>query len=510
MASGDKLVLALDQGTTSSRAILFDEAGKIVSIAQEEFEQIFPKAGWVEHDPMEILSSQIDTAEGALDSASVTRGDISCVGITNQRETCVVWDRRTGEPVMNAIVWQDRRTADHCLRIRNDHESLIRRKTGLEVDPYFSASKIAWILENVEGVRKKAENGELAFGTIDSWLIWNLTGGEKHVTDVSNASRTMLYDINSLVWDDELLSIFNVPLELMPDVVPSSGLIGEVTAFGKLNGLRIAGVAGDQQAALFGQRCFAEGQAKSTYGTGCFLLLNTGKSSAESNHRLLSTVGWQIGDKCEYALEGSVFIGGAVVQWLRDSLGIIGSASEIEELAREAGGSDGVHFVPAFAGLGSPYWDPNARGLITGLTRGTGRGNISYAALEAIAFQTTELLEAMQQDSDASIPELRVDGGAALNDLLMQIQADFLQIPIVRSDVTETTALGAAYLAGLACGVWESTDQIEKTARADQRFEPSINPDEACEKLEGWKRAVEKSLDWAENETIQARRTRTQ
>ncbi|QQS40814.1 MAG: glycerol kinase GlpK [Acidobacteriota bacterium] len=497
MANNRKLVLAMDQGTTSSRSILFDETGTAVSKSQKEFRQIFPKSGWVEHDPREILETQIGTAVEALESAGFSASDVSAIGITNQRETTLIWDRNTGEPVSNAIVWQDRRTADVCARVRKSHGETIRKKTGLEVDPYFSASKISWLIENVPGVRERAKAGELAFGTVDTWLIWNLTGGEKHVTDVSNASRTMLFNINKLEWDDELLGIFGVPRQILPSVVPSSHLVGEVSEPEALRGIPVAGIAGDQQAALFGQRCFAEGDAKSTYGTGCFLLQNTGTEPASSKHRLLTTVAWQIGDRCEYALEGSVFIGGAVIQWLRDSLGIIGSAAEVEPLARKAGSSDGVFFVPAFAGLGTPYWDPTARGLITGLTRGTGRGQIGYAALEAIAFQTAELLEAMQKDSHREIPELRVDGGASKNDLLMQIQADLLQIPVVRSTVTETTSLGAAYLAGLATAVWDSTDKIAEGELSGERFEPSISGDEAAERIEEWKRAVRLSLGWA-------------
>ncbi|MCO6511645.1 MAG: glycerol kinase GlpK [Aridibacter famidurans] len=496
MSRDKKMVLALDQGTTSSRAILFDETGAAVSKSQREFRQIFPRSGWVEHDPMEILESQFETAAEALSNAGVSASEVSALGITNQRETTLIWDRATGRPVSNAIVWQDRRTSDHCARVRESHGDTIRQKTGLEVDPYFSASKISWLLENVPGVRERAEAGELAFGTVDTWLVWNLTGGGVHATDVSNASRTMLFNINTLDWDEELLGIFGVPRFILPSVIPSSHVIGRVSSAEALLGIPIAGIAGDQQAALFGQRCFSEGDAKSTYGTGCFLLQNTGTSPAPSEHRLLTTVAWQIGDRCEYALEGSVFIGGAVIQWLRDSLGIIASAAEVETLAREAGSSDGVFFVPAFSGLGTPYWDPTARGLLTGLTRGTGRGQIAYAALEAIAFQTAELLEAMQNDSHREIPELKVDGGAASNDLLMQIQADLLQIPVVRPTVTETTSLGAAFLAGLATGVWTDIDQISAKAAIDASFEPSISGEEAADRMAKWKAAVEKSLNW--------------
>ncbi|HUF03329.1 MAG TPA: glycerol kinase GlpK [Aridibacter sp.] len=498
MPAERKLVLAMDQGTTSSRAIVFDETGAIISKVQREFRQIFPQSGRVEHDPAEILESQLGTTVEALSKAGLSASDISALGITNQRETTLIWDRATGEPISNAIVWQDRRTAGQCAEIRERHGDSIREKTGLEVDPYFSASKVSWLLKHVPGARERAEAGDLAFGTVDTWLVWNLSGGRIHVTDVSNASRTMLFNINTLEWDDDLLSVFGVPHSILPSVVSSSEIVGEVSRPEPLRGIPIAGIAGDQQAALFGQRCFAEGDAKSTYGTGCFLLQNTGKRPALSEHRLLTTVAWQIGDVCEYALEGSVFIGGAVIQWLRDSLGIIGSADEVEALALDAGSSDGVFFVPAFSGLGTPYWDPAARGLISGLTRGTGRGQIAYAALEAIAFQTAELLEAMQKDSHRQIPELKVDGGASSNDLLMQIQADLLQIPVVRSPITETTSLGAAYLAGLATDVWESTGEISEGDRAGDRFEPSIGPDEAAERIAGWKRAVQLSLGWAE------------
>lgn len=498
MDNREKHVLALDQGTTSSRAIVFDHRGVPISVAQREFTQIFPKSGWVEHDPFEILESQIGTAVDALSKAGISAERIAGIGITNQRETTIVWDRVTGTPVCNAIVWQDRRTSDICARIRAEHGSLIREKTGLETDPYFSASKIAWILENVEGAREKAEAGELAFGTVDTWLVWNLTGGALHVTDPSNASRTMLFDITKLDWDYELLRIFGIPRNMLPMVRDSAEVIGEVTEPPALNGIPIAGIAGDQQAALFGQRCFEEGEAKSTYGTGCFLLQNTGSTPSPSEHRLLTTVAWRIGDETSYALEGSVFIGGAVIQWLRDSLGIIDSAAEVEELARSVGSSEGVFFVPAFSGLGTPYWDPTARGLITGLTRGTGKAHLARAALEAIAFQTAELLEAMQNDSHRHIPELRVDGGASSNDLLMQIQADLLQVPVVRTEMVETTALGAAFLAGLATGVWDSTGDIADSGVSGKRFEPSIGPHEAADRLAEWKRSVELSLGWAE------------
>lgn len=496
MNDARRLILALDQGTTSSRAIIFDGLGNTVAAAQREIRQMFPASGWVEHDPYEILESQTGTAVEALEKAGVSAAEIAGIGITNQRETTLVWDRATGKPVCNAIVWQDRRTSAVCASIRESSGAMIRRKTGLETDPYFSASKLAWILENVEGAREKAESGDLAFGTVDTWLVWNLTGGAHHVTDASNASRTMLFNILSLEWDKELLEIFGIPENVLPGVCDSAGTIAEVTARGPLRGIPISGIAGDQQAALFGQRCFEEGDAKSTYGTGCFLLQNTGARPADSTHRLLTTIGWRIGGECVYALEGSVFIGGAVIQWLRDSLGIISSADEIEALASSIPDAGGVFFVPAFAGLGTPYWDPTARGLIVGMTRGTGREHIARAALESVAFQTTELLEAMQSDSGKELTELRVDGGAARNDLLLGIQADLLGIPVVRSTVTETTALGAAYLAGLGSGVWKDVSEIRELDRQDRRFEPGLDRRKAEELMKKWKQAVVRSLAW--------------
>jgi len=492
-----KFVLALDQGTTSSRAILFDREGKPAAQEQMEFRQLFPESGWVEHDPLEILESQVSTAVRVLDKAGVDNKEVAAVGITNQRETAVLWDRGSGAPVSNAIVWQDRRTAESCRLKRESHGTAIRQKTGLETDPYFSASKIEWLLDNVDGARERAEAGELAFGTVDSWLVWNLTGGAKHVTDVSNASRTMLFNINSLEWDEELLSLFRVPRKVLPAVCGSSQVVGDVSEPGELKGIPIAGIAGDQQAALFGQRCFSEGDAKSTYGTGCFLLQNTGGSPSGSKHRLLTTIGWESGDRCRYALEGSVFIGGAVIQWLRDSLGIIATASEVERLAQTVDDTGGVYFVPAFSGLGTPYWDPHARGLISGLTRGTNAAHLARAALEAIAFQTTELLLAMEADSGKRLPELKVDGGASANDLLMQMQADLLQIPVVRGDVTETTALGAAFLAGLAVGFWKDQEEILGLQSEEVRFVPSIPNLEAEARLGGWRAAVELALGWA-------------
>lgn len=492
----NKFILALDQGTTSSRAIIFDHSSKIISVAQKEYEQIFPKSGWVEHNPQEIWESQIETAIEALLKADLTDENIAAIGITNQRETTLIWDRKTGEPICNAIVWQDRRTSSFCNQIKAKHGNLIRSKTGLEVDAYFSASKINWILENIEGAREKAENGELCFGTVDTWLVWNLTNGEQHLTDVSNTSRTMLFNINDLNWDDELLEIFDIPKSILPEVKTSSEIYGEVKNPSELNGIKIAGIAGDQQAALFGQICFDEGSTKSTYGTGCFLLQNTGEKAVESKNHLLTTIAWQTGDKTEYALEGSVFIGGAVVQWLRDSLEIIEDSSEVENLANSVEDNGGVYFVPAFAGLGTPHWNQEARGLIIGLTRGTGKAHIARAAVESIAFQTADLLSAMEKDSGIELKELRVDGGATKNDSLLQFQADILQIPIVRSKITETTALGAGYLAGLAVGFWNSKEDLKKYWQEDKRFEPKMPKEKAEELRNKWNEAVKRSLNW--------------
>ncbi len=489
-------ILALDQGTTSSRAIIFDHDGSVVSVGQKEFTQIFPQSGWVEHDPLEIWRSQLDTAVEALAKANLTPIDIAAVGITNQRETTLIWDRKTGEPIHHAIVWQDRRTADICNKIRESHGDLIRSKTGLEVDAYFSASKIKWLLDNLPGVREKAENGELAFGTVDTWLVWKLTNGRLHVTDPSNASRTMLFNINSLEWDDELLEIFDVPRTILPKVHSSSEIYGEVE-IDELKGIKIAGLAGDQQAALFGQACFNAGSTKNTYGTGCFMLQNVGTAPVASIHRLLSTVGWQVNGVTEYALEGSVFIGGAVIQWLRDSLGVIESSSDVEALAASVAANGGVYFVPAFAGLGTPHWDQDARGMIIGLTRGTGKAHIARAAVESIAFQTADLLAAMNADSNASLTELRVDGGATTNNALLQFQADILQIRVVRSKTAETTALGAAYLAGLAVRFWESRDELIEHWQADRMFEPQMTLANANTLTDKWHEAVSRSLNWA-------------
>ena len=489
-------ILALDQGTTSSRAIVFDRFSRPVAIAQKEFTQIYPKSGWVEHDPEEIWNSQIETAIEVLDKAGITAADIAACGITNQRETTLLWDRRTGKAISNALVWQDRRTSSFCDKVRATHAETIRQKTGLEVDAYFSASKINWLLDNIRDARAKAENGELCFGTVDTWLIWRLTGGRVHATDVSNASRTMLFNIGSLEWDDELLRIFDIPGSILPSVLSSCEIYGEIESLPELEGIKIAGVAGDQQAALFGQACFNAGDTKNTYGTGCFMLQNVGERPVESNHRLLSTIAWQTAGRTEYALEGSVFIGGAVIQWLRDSLGIIEDSKSVEALAASVPDNGGVYFVPAFAGLGTPYWDQEARGLIIGLTRGTGRAHIARAAVESMAFQTAELLTAMRADSDASLNELRVDGGGTENDFLLQFQSDILQIPVARSAVSETTALGAAYLAGLAVGFWTSKKELAEHWKVDRRFEPAISPADAEVLLSRWREAVSRSLGW--------------
>jgi glycerol kinase len=490
------MILALDQGTTSSRAIIFDKNSHIISIGQKEYTQIFPRSGWVEHNPMEIWETQISTAIDALKEVNLTAQDIAAIGITNQRETTVIWNKITGEPVYNAIVWQDRRTSAFCDEIRAKHAELIREKTGLETDAYFSASKLNWILENVEGVRKQAENGELLFGTIDTWLIWKLTYGKAHVSDVSNASRTMLFNINTLEWDDELLEIFDIPRSMLPKVTSSSEIYAEVETPNELKGIKIAGNAGDQQAALFGQLCFEKGLSKNTYGTGCFMLQNIGEKPVKSENNLLTTIAWQINEKTEYALEGSVFIGGAVIQWLRDSLEIIENSSDVEALASSVEDNGGVFFVPAFAGLGAPHWNQDARGLIIGLTRGTGKAHIARAAVESICYQTADLLEAMQKDSGIALTQLRVDGGATRNDSLLQFQADILQIPVIRSKTAETTALGAAYLAGLAVGFWDSCEDLAHHWEIDKVFEPKMPLEKAEELKAKWKEAVKRAMNW--------------
>ena len=492
-------LLALDQGTTSSRAIVFDAQARVVASSQKEFEQLFPKAGWVEHRPGDIWTTQLTCAQAALAQAGLKASDLAGIGITNQRETTVLWDRKTGEPVYNAIVWQDRRTAAHCDRLRAQGKApLIKRLTGLETDAYFSATKLAWILDHVDGARARAAAGELAFGTVDSWLIWNLTKGAAHVTDVSNASRTMLLNIQTLDWDEELLNLFNIPRSVLPKVLDSSGVMANTAATVLGGEVPIAAAAGDQQAATFGQTAFAAGEAKNTYGTGCFMLLNTGAKLVESHNRLLTTVGWRMNGQTDYMLEGSVFMGGAVVQWLRDGLGLIQSSAEVEALASSVPSTDGVCLVPAFAGLGAPHWDPYARGTLLGMTRGTTRAHIARAALESIALQTVDLVQAMQRDGAAPLLELRVDGGASNNGLLMQIQADLLGVPVVRPTVTETTALGAAYLAGLAVGVFASKDDLKNNWTVDARFEPQMGIDQRGELLDRWHRAVERAKGWTD------------
>jgi glycerol kinase len=492
-------VLALDQGTTSSRAILFDRAGALAALAQKEFRQYYPQAGWVEHDPMEILASQMACAAEALAKANAKPRDVAAIGITNQRETVIVWDRATGRPIHPAIVWQDRRTAALCkeLEERGAGES-VAAKTGLVLDPYFSATKIKWILDHVEGARARASRGELAFGTVDSWLIWNLTGGKRHVTDVTNASRTLLFNIVKGEWDAELLRLFDIPASVLPEVAWSSQGVGEVSGTPGLEGIPIAGIAGDQQAALFGQLCWSAGEAKNTYGTGCFLLQNVGTEYVRSRHRLITTVAASAHRRLEYALEGSIFIGGAVVQWLRDNLKLIGASAEVEQLARSVPDSGGVVFVPAFVGLGAPHWDAHAAGTIIGLRRDTTAAHIARAALEAIAYQVADVLEAVQSETGAPLNALRVDGGAAVNDLLMQFQADVLGVPVVRPQVTETTALGAAYLAGLAVGFWGSPDDLRARRKGDTRFEPKMDAARRRKLRDCWHRAVERAKRWAE------------
>jgi glycerol kinase len=490
-------VLALDQGTTSSRAILFDRDGVVVEVAQKEFRQIFPRPGWVEHDPQEIWATQMAVAIEVLGRAQLRPRDIAAIGITNQRETAIVWDRTTGQPVSNAIVWQDRRTAEFCDLLKADgHEALVTDRTGLVIDAYFSGSKIAWILNNVPGTRERAEAGRLAFGTVDSWLVWNLTSGVTHVTDVSNASRTMLFNINTLTWDADLLSLLKIPVSMLPEVRSSSEVYGRVSTTLGIEDVPIAGIAGDQQSALFGQMCLSPGMTKNTYGTGCFLLQNTGTRRPSSANRLISTVAWEIAGRTEYALEGSVFIGGAVVQWLRDGLGLIRTSSDVERLAASVADNGGVYLVPAFAGLGAPHWDPYARGLLVGMTRGTTGGHIARAALESIAYQVDDLLEAVRRDSGISLTELRVDGGAASNDALMQFQADVLGVPVVRPAVTETTALGAAYLAGLAVGFWSSPEEIAGQWRVERRFEPAMVRSRADRLRARWREAVQRAKAW--------------
>ena len=492
-------ILSLDQGTTSSRAIIFDRAGRIVSVAQKEFTQIFPQPGWVEHDPMEIWSTQLGVAAESVLRAGLRTNDIDSVGITNQRETTIVWDRETGQPVYNAIVWQDRRTAGFCDKLRAQGlADMIREKTGLVIDAYFSGTKVKWILDNVAGARARAEAGKLAFGTVDSWLLWNLTAGKVHATDVSNASRTMLYNIYTMDWDADLLKLLEIPTSMLPEVRASSGIFGYTEKILTSHALPIAGIAGDQQSALFGQMCTEPGMVKNTYGTGCFMLMNTGTTPVPSTQNLLTTVAWRIGDVTHYALEGSVFIAGAVVQWLRDGLGIIRNSGEVEALARTVDGSDGVFVVPAFAGLGAPHWNAHARGTIVGLTRGSNRAHIARAALESIAFQTQEVLLAMEADANIPIRELRVDGGATANDLLMQFQSDILAVDVIRPQVTETTAQGAAYLAGLATGFWSGTAEIARQWQPEKVFRSTMEADVRISLLNGWHRAVNATKAWAD------------
>ncbi len=490
-----KYILALDQGTTSSRAIVFDHNGSVVSVAQQEFRQIFPEPGWVEHDAQEIWATQSNVAAQAINKAHLTANDIAAIGITNQRETTVVWDRTTGQPICNAIVWQDRRTARACDKLKaRGLATTIRRKTGLVVDAYFSGTKLQWILNNVPDAKAKARAGQLAFGTVDSWLVWNLTGGRHHVTDPSNASRTMLFNIHTGDWDDELLKIFSVPRSMLPEVRSSSEIYGESNLLGA--SIPIAGIAGDQQAALFGQVCTKPGMVKNTYGTGCFMLMNTGTKPIASRNNLLTTVAWRIGNRTEYALEGSIFIAGAVVQWLRDGLGIIQSSGEVEALASQVPDNGGVYVVPAFAGLGAPQWDQYARGLIIGLTRGSTRSHIARAALEGIAYQVADVLHAMESDAKIRLKELRVDGGACANNLLMQFQADLLGVPVVRPRVAETTALGAAYLAGLAVGFWKGQSEISAQWQTDRRFVSAMKPATRKSLVAGWTKALQRARHW--------------
>lgn len=490
-------ILSLDQGTTSSRAIVFNKSGNIVAMAQKEFRQIYPQPGWVEHDAMEIWSSQASVLAEAVVKAGVAAKDIAAIGITNQRETTIVWDKATGVPICNAIVWQDRRTAGICDNLKKEgHDKMIREKTGLIVDAYFSATKIRWMLDNVEGARQKAEKGELAFGTVDSWLLWNLAGGGLHVTDITNASRTMLFNIHTQQWDDELLKLLDIPKSMLPEVKSSSEVYGETSGKILAAKIPIAGIAGDQHAALFGQMCTQKGMVKNTYGTGCFMLMNIGSKPILSKNKLVTTIAWKIGKEVQYALEGSIFIGGAVVQWLRDGLGIISSSSEVEDLAQQVPDNGGVYLVPAFAGLGAPHWNQHARGTIVGLTRGTTAAHIARAALESIAFQTMDVLKAMEADAGTSIKELRVDGGATVDNLLLQFQADVLNTIVVRPQVTETTAIGAAYLAGLAVGYWKDLGEIQKQWQVDRYFDPNENANTAS-LIEGWHRAVHATQAWA-------------
>lgn len=496
----NRYILALDQGTTSSRSILFDQNGGIKASAQQDFEQLFPQTGWVEHHPQEIWTSQLNTMKEVVNTAGISTKEIAAIGITNQRETTLIWDRKTGKPIYNAIVWQDRRTAEYCDFLKAEgHLAEVKSKTGLLLDAYFSATKIKWILDHVPDARSRAEEGELCFGTMDSWLIWNLTGGETYITDVTNASRTMLFNIHSLEWDDSLLELFQIPRALLPEVKECSEIYGNTSEELLGNAIPIAGIAGDQQAALFGQLCVEKGMVKNTYGTGCFLLMNTGEEAVVSSNNLLTTVAWTLNGITHYALEGSVFIGGAAVQWIRDGLEMINDASEIEELARTVSDNGGVYFVPALSGLGAPHWDPYARGGIFGLTRGTRKGHIARATLEGIAFQVLDVVQAMEEDANAQGTELRVDGGAAANDLLLQIQADLFNFKVIRPKMIETTALGAAYLAGLAVGFWDSLESLKSQWEVDVEFYPSNEREAVNKSLIQWRKAVERCSRWSQS-----------
>ena len=496
-------ILALDQGTTSSRAIIFDHDGKVIASAQKEFTQHFPKPGWVEHDPNEIWAGQLAVAVEVTVKAGLSGANIKAIGITNQRETTIVWNRKTGEPIYNAIVWQDRRTAEFCENLKqNGHSDLICEKTGLIIDAYFSGSKINWILDHVDGAREQAEAGELAFGTVDSWLVWKFTNGKVHATDVTNAGRTMLFNIRSLEWDEELLHLFNIPKSMLPEVKQSSEIYGETAGNVFAHKIPIAGIAGDQHAALFGQMCIDKAMVKSTYGTGCFMLMNIGQEFIKSNNNLLTTIAWKINNEITYAFEGSIFIGGAVVQWLRDGLGIIKTSADVESLAKSVSDTAGVYFVPAFAGLGAPYWDAEARGAIVGLTRGANAAHISRAALESIAYQTMDVLKAMEADAGMEIKELRVDGGATANNLLMQLQSDILKCRVIRPLVVETTALGVAYMAGLAVGYWKNIEEIKQLWAVDATFSPTQDPEMVKIGIDGWKRAVRTAQCWSNTDKL--------
>ncbi len=492
-------ILALDQGTTSSRAIVFDHQGQVISVAQKDFRQHFPKSGWVEHDPMEIWSSQSSVMIEALSNEGIRADQIAAIGITNQRETTIVWDRKTGKPIHNAIVWQDRRTAAFCNELKSSGKAeMIAKKTGLVIDAYFSATKIKWILDHVDGARTKAEKGELAFGTVDTWLVWKLTAGQHHITDISNASRTMLFDIHQKQWDQELLELFEIPESLLPQVKASSALYCHTAGDILSVKIPIAGIAGDQQAALFGQLCLEPGMAKTTYGTGCFLMMQTGDQPVASSNQMLTTVAWEINGKVSYALEGSVFIAGAAIQWLRDGMGILAHANESEALAESLSDNDGVYFVPALSGLGAPHWDQNARGSFFGITRGTSKAHLTRAALESIAYQVRDVLVAMEKDSGEPVKELRVDGGATANNFLMQFQSDIIQAAIRRPQIIETTAIGAAFLAGLAVGYWKDVDALQKLWQSDKDFEPKMAQSEVNSLLHYWHKAVERSKNWVE------------